>query len=77
MVLVSSPIVTQIRASKLLVNQITNELNIGFVGTALSLMQGKIYLEQTVKDYLAKAKNVRNTMIVSSHLTQAVVWLVI
>jgi phenylpyruvate tautomerase PptA (4-oxalocrotonate tautomerase family) len=47
--MVSSPIVTQIRASKLLVNQITNELNIGFVGTALSLMQGKIYLEQTVR----------------------------
>lgn len=47
--LVSSPIVTQIRASKLLVNQITNELNVGFVGTALSLMQGKIYLEQTVR----------------------------
>lgn len=47
--MVSSPIVTQICASKLLVNQITNELNIGFVGTALSLMQGKIYLEQTVR----------------------------
>lgn len=47
--MVSSPIVTQIRASKLLVNQVTNELNVGFVGTALALMQGKIYLEQTVR----------------------------
>ncbi|MGA4742458.1 hypothetical protein ACPC5Q_03715 [Acinetobacter junii] len=47
--MVSSPIVAQIRASKLLMNQITNELNVGFVGTALSLMQGKIYLEQTVR----------------------------
>lgn len=47
--LVSSPIVTQIRASKLLVNQVTNELNVGFVGTAVALMQGKIYLEQTVR----------------------------
>ena len=47
--LVSSPIVTQIRASKLLINQITSELNVGFIGTALSLMQGKIYLEQTVR----------------------------
>ncbi|NNP70391.1 hypothetical protein [Acinetobacter sp. Ac_5812] len=47
--LVSAPIVTQIRGSKLLVNQLTNELNVGFVGTALSLMQGKIYLEQTVR----------------------------
>lgn len=53
--MVSSPIVTQIRASKLLVNQITNELNVGFVGTALSLMQGKIYLEQTVR-LLAEGK---------------------
>ena len=47
--LVSSPIVTQIRASKLLVNQVANELNVGFVGTAVALMQGKIYLEQTVR----------------------------
>lgn len=47
--LVSSPIVTQIRASKLLVNQVTNELKVGFVGTAVALMQGKIYLEQTVR----------------------------
>lgn len=47
--LVSSPIVTQIRASHLLVNQLTNELNLGFVGTALSIMQGKIFLEQTVR----------------------------
>lgn len=47
--LLSAPVVTQIRASKLLVNQISNELNVGFVGTALGLMQGKIYLEQTVR----------------------------
>jgi hypothetical protein len=47
--LVSAPIVTQIRASKLLVNQISSELNVGFVGTALGLMQGKIYLEQTIR----------------------------
>ena len=47
--LVSSPIVTQIRASHLLVNQLTNELNLGFVGTALSIMQGKIFIEQTVR----------------------------
>lgn len=47
--MVSSPIVTQIRASSLVVNQLTNELNLGFVGTALSLMQGKIFLEQTVR----------------------------
>ena len=47
--LVSAPIMTQIRASKLLVNQISSELNVGFVGTALGLMQGKIYLEQTIR----------------------------
>lgn len=47
--LTSAPIVTQIRASKLLMNQVTNELNLGFVGTATALMQGKIYLEQTVR----------------------------
>lgn len=47
--LVSAPIMTQIRASKLLVNQISSELKVGFVGTALGLMQGKIYLEQTIR----------------------------
>ncbi|WOE40060.1 hypothetical protein [Acinetobacter chinensis] len=47
--LVSAPISNQIRASRLVLNQLSNELNLGFVGNAVGIMQGKIYLEQTVR----------------------------
>lgn len=45
--MVSAPVMMQITASELMQAQVSNELNIGFVGIALSIMQGKLYLEQT------------------------------
>lgn len=45
--MVSSSVAMQITASELMQAQVSNELNIGFVGMALSIMQGKLYLEQT------------------------------
>ncbi|EPF2489676.1 hypothetical protein ACSP9A_002206 [Acinetobacter baumannii] len=54
--MVASPIMARVTASTLLQSQLTNELKLGFLGQALAIVQGKIFLEQTVR-LLGEAKD--------------------
>ncbi|MBE2171028.1 hypothetical protein IIQ44_03805 [Acinetobacter oleivorans] len=54
--LVASPIMAQVTLSTLLQSQVNNELKLGFLGQALAIVQGKIFLEQTVR-LLGEAKD--------------------
>ncbi|WP_372557368.1 hypothetical protein [Acinetobacter pittii] len=54
--LIASPIMARVTASTLLQSQLTNELKLGFLGQALAIVQGKIFLEQTVR-LLGEAKD--------------------
>lgn len=47
--LVAAPFSMRVNASYSTQSQLANELNLGFVGAALSIMQGKFFLEQTVR----------------------------
>lgn len=48
-VVLASPSRFQIKASLDAITQMSNELNLGFMGQALSLAQNKFYLEQTIR----------------------------
>ncbi|RDF61078.1 hypothetical protein DV997_21495, partial [Acinetobacter baumannii] len=50
------PIMARVTASTLFQSQLTNELKLGFLGQALAIVQGKIFLEQTVR-LLGEAKD--------------------
>ncbi|MDO8935249.1 hypothetical protein Q7G06_05090 [Acinetobacter baumannii] len=54
--LVASPIMAQVTAATLLQTQLNNELKLGFLGQALAIIQGKVFLEQTVR-LLGEAKD--------------------